>query len=81
MDNTDETNYKVAMEQADGFNQLALSTAGAGDDGDPFPGSRNNRSFTATTNPNSRSNSGRATGVSVTNISDAASSMTMDITV
>ncbi|KAE8160205.1 M6 metalloprotease [Aspergillus tamarii] len=80
-DNSDETHYLVAMKQADGLNQLATSTAGRGDPGDPYPGTTNNRSFTNTSNPNSQSYSGRATRVSVTNISDAGATMTMDINV
>ncbi|OGM40719.1 hypothetical protein ABOM_011039 [Aspergillus bombycis] len=78
-DNSDETHYLVAMEQADGLNQLATSTSGRGDAGDPYPGATDNRSFTNTSRPNSQSYSGQATGVSVTNISAAAASMTMDI--
>ncbi|PYH99772.1 M6 metalloprotease [Aspergillus ellipticus CBS 707.79] len=80
-DNSDETHYQIALEQADGLNQLATSTAGRGDAGDPYPGTTNNRSFTNTSTPNSQSYAGRVTGVSITNISDVAASMTMDITV
>jgi immune inhibitor A len=81
VDNSDETHPKVALEQADGLNQLATITAGRGDFGDPFPGRKGNTSFTSTSNPNSLSYVGRATGVSITNISPASQRMAMKITV
>ena len=67
--------------QADGLNQLAISTAGRGDAGDPFPGSSNNTAFTFTSNPSSKSYAGGDTTVEITNISNSATTMTMDITV
>jgi immune inhibitor A len=66
--------------QADSLNQLAAS-AGRGDPGDPFPGSAENRSFTFTSNPSSRSYAGQDSEVSITNISAPAPIMTMDIAV
>ncbi|OCK84464.1 hypothetical protein K432DRAFT_345148 [Lepidopterella palustris CBS 459.81] len=67
--------------QADGLNQLATSSAGRGDAGDPFPGSSKNHTFSAISNPNSHDYTGNDTFVSVTNISWAAPSMTMCVTV
>ena len=79
--NTNESHYKVALMQADGKNQLA-ALGNRGDDGDPFPGSTANRNFTAFTSPNSRSYQANSeTQVSITNISDSAPTMDMDVTV
>jgi len=48
--------YGVALEQADGLDQL-YSSGNRGDAGDPFPGSTNNSVFDSiTTNPNSKTN-------------------------
>lgn len=52
-----------------------------GDVGDPFPGSQNNTSFDATSNPNSNSYAGADTKVSVTNISLASDKPTFDFSV
>ncbi|KAJ5896936.1 uncharacterized protein N7473_006335 [Penicillium subrubescens] len=79
-DNHDERHYKVGLMQADSLNQLA-TRAGRGDPGDPFPGSTGNKSFTFTSNPSSRSYTGRDSKVSITNISAPAPIMTMDIAV
>jgi hypothetical protein len=79
LNNEDETHYKVAMVQADGFNQLATKTAIRGDPGDPFPGTSNKTAFTATTTPNSKSYGGLDTGVSITNISVSGGKVIMDI--
>jgi immune inhibitor A len=68
--------------QADGLHQLENNGAGRGDPGDPYPGSSGNRSFTATTNPDSQAYNGGDTRVSVTNIQLLPNGdMTMDITV
>jgi immune inhibitor A len=79
--NTDENHPKVRLVQADGLDQLKLSNSGRGDAGDPFPGTANSRSFTVTSNPGSKSYKGDDTLVSITSISPASSTMTMDITV
>ncbi|MBV9773965.1 MAG: M6 family metalloprotease domain-containing protein [Gemmatimonadetes bacterium] len=57
------------LEEADGRADLDR-VAARGDDGDPFPGSSGNRSFSATTNPNSNSNKGYSSGVSITGITE-----------
>jgi hypothetical protein len=53
--------YGVALEQADGYNNL-FNGSNRGDAGDPYPGSSNNTSYdTAVTNPNSLTNYPTAT--------------------
>ncbi|ROS75310.1 M6 family metalloprotease domain-containing protein [Cellulomonas sp. PhB143] len=73
--NTDENHYKVGLAQADGARDLELAH-NRGDSGDPFPGSGNRTSFTASTTPSSRSYAGAATCVSITGISAPATTMT-----
>jgi M6 family metalloprotease-like protein len=52
----------VAVEQADGLNQLRTRGGNRGDAGDPFPGRTNNVRFGLSTNPAARTNSGIYTG-------------------
>jgi len=79
-DNEDDAHRLVHLEQADGLNDLTSMT-NAGDAGDPYPGTGNNRTFHNTSNPNSRLYSGASSGVVVTNISAACSgSMSADVT-
>lgn len=78
--NTDETHYKVALEQADGARGLENNT-NRGDGGDPYPGSADNRSFTRTSTPSSQSYGSVDTCVSVTAISDPGPVMTANVTV
>ena len=78
-DNDDETtHYRVALLQADGKKDLEHDSGG-GDAGDPFPGSTVNRRLTPTTNPNSDSYFNGDTHVSITNISDAADEMLVNL--
>lgn len=68
------TIHGVALEQADGLNQLRLTTgANRGDTGDPYPGSTLNRSWTLTTNPGSRNNAGIFAGFVIDSINRNAS--------
>ncbi len=66
--------YGVALVQADGKWGLEKGDD-LGDEGDPYPGSTNKRSFTNSTSPNSKFYNGSASGVSVTDISDSAETM------
>jgi hypothetical protein len=73
--NSDETHYKVGLEQADGDQDLE-NAANRGDDGDPYPGSSGNRSFNKSSTPDSTSYNDVDTCVAVTNISDPSPAMT-----
>ncbi|MBY5164245.1 M6 family metalloprotease domain-containing protein [Salsipaludibacter albus] len=79
-DNTNETHYRVGLEQADGAMDLERN-ANRGDDGDCWPGTAVRRSFTADSTPGSRSHGGIDTGVRVTAISDPGPVMTADVQV
>ncbi|MFF3456801.1 M6 family metalloprotease domain-containing protein [Streptomyces sp. NPDC002730] len=79
-DNSDESHYKVGLVQAD--NRCELEESGnRGDNGDPYPGSTGNTSFTATSMPSSKSYAGATTGVSITDISASAATMTATVDV
>jgi immune inhibitor A len=78
--NSDETHYKVGLEQADGDEDLE-NAVNRGDDGDPFPGSSGNRTFNETSTPNSMSYNDADTCVAVTNISDPGPTMNARFTV
>jgi M6 family metalloprotease-like protein len=67
----------VDLEEADGLNGLDGSSRG--DAGDPYPGTTGNHTFNVSSNPNSRLYGGADSGVSVTNISSCATTMTVDI--
>jgi immune inhibitor A len=78
--NTDENHYKVALMQADGKRDLEHNV-NRGDAGDAYPGSSNNRTFNATSNPNSKSYAKADSCVAVTGITASGPSMTMQIQV
>ncbi len=77
INNTNPDRYYVAMEQADGKNDLALTDGNKGDAGDPWPGLA--REFHNLSTPNSRTNvGGFVTQIGVWRISDSDSLMTAD---
>ncbi len=78
--NSDERHPKVALMQADGQNHLGTG-ANPGDPGDPFPGTTNNTTFNANSNPNSKAYGGGLTCVSVTSIGPSGPSMTARLAV
>ena len=78
--NTNEAHYRVALEQADGNDDLENNT-NRGDGGDCFPGTAGNRTFNNTSTPNSKSYGGLNTCVSVTAISDPGAVMTAQVQV
>ncbi len=67
--------YKVAVVQADNAWQLEKNTS-QGDDGDSFPGSAGNTSFTGASSPSSNLYSGASSGISITSISSSQATMT-----
>jgi immune inhibitor A len=78
--NTNESHYKVALMQADGQRHLETN-ANRGDEGDAFPGSSGNASFTGASTPNSRSYAGSPTSVALTGIPPASAAMTVHVAV
>jgi immune inhibitor A len=82
-DCSDTQHYLVALEEADNQHKLEFNPAhggNRGDAGDPYPGTANNRSFSASTQPeNSSWYSCSANEMSITNISNAGVNMTADI--
>ncbi|WP_406335135.1 M6 family metalloprotease domain-containing protein [Streptomyces sp. NBC_00203] len=79
-DNTNENHYMVGLVQADNQRDLEGAT-NRGDDGDTYPGSTGNSSFSPSSQPSSRSYTGAATGVSVTDISAPGATMTATVSV
>ncbi|MBN4076204.1 M6 family metalloprotease domain-containing protein [Gemmatimonas aurantiaca] len=78
--NNNETRYLVALEQADGKNDLALTLYNDGDAGDPFSANINYTEFTDMTSPNSKSNgTSSTTEVAVWNISALGPMMTANL--
>ncbi|MFH1860518.1 MAG: M6 family metalloprotease domain-containing protein [bacterium] len=76
--NDDKFHYMVALEQADGRQDLE-NKYNRGDTGDPYPGNTGNRDFDDMSIPNSRTYSGVHTYIAVTSISDSAGTMTADL--
>ncbi len=78
--NEDENHYLVALLQADGSRDLE-NDINRGDGGDPYPGYTDNRELSVSTNPASTGYSGQASLVEVTDISDSADTMTVQVSV
>jgi len=77
---TEFGHYAVALEQAD--NQFHMEKKlSYGDQGDPYPGTMANTSFSPLANPNSDSYSSSSSFVAVTNISSSSDNMTADFSV
>lgn len=76
--NADERRYKVGLVQADNDRHLEQGLD-RGNDGDPYPGSSGNATFSDTSAPNSKSNAGVATCVSLTNIAPVANGSRCDV--
>ena len=68
-DNSDDSHRLVDLEQADGLGHL-YTEDGTSDDGDLFPGSSGNTSFTDTTSPNSKTYNLASSGIEITGIND-----------
>ena len=68
--NSDQTHRLVDLIQADGLQQLNLTSDNRGDDGDPYPGAASNTIFNATSLPSSHLYAGISSGVSINNIAN-----------
>jgi immune inhibitor A len=77
--NTNENHYLVDIEQADGKRDLNLN-ANRGDATDPYPVTANN-AFTGSTTPNSNGYDGKASNISVTNVTRSGANITADLSV
>ena len=78
--NSNEAHPKVALEQADGKDDLGQA-ANRGDAGDPYPGSAGRTIFDKGSSPSSRSYAGNDTCVAVASISASGPTMTADLRV
>jgi len=76
--NDDVLNKMVDLETADNRYDMDQGK-NRGDDGDPYPGSYNNRNFDRTTQPDSDIHEGGFSKVAVRNISDSADTMYADL--
>ena len=83
---SEKSHRHINLEEADGRDDMQKNIytreGNSGDDGDVFPGSSNNTEFSDFTYPNARYPiiyGGRYSGISITNISQSALTMTADI--
>jgi len=76
--NDNELSKLVDLEEADGLDDLD-SLVNRGDNGDPYPGSSNNYNFNDFSYPNSFGPGNVSTGITITNISNSDSIMTVDL--
>lgn len=79
----DEAHKLVDLIEADNLSQLdSRSSGNSGDSSDFYPGGSANRTFNSTSSPNSNLYGGRASGVSVTNITNQClATMSADVAV
>jgi immune inhibitor A len=77
--NDDQNHYHVAVEQADGDYDLEANRGS--DNGDPWPGSSNNRTFNDTSTPNTDLYFNVRSNVAVTGISNSDSVMYANLSV
>jgi len=77
--NNNQLHYKVAVEQADG--EFDLENNRGADNGDPWPGSTNNRLFDDFSTPDAWLYDWGPSEISVANISDSDSSMYADFAI
>ncbi len=80
LNNDNPERYRVAMEQADGLNELAFGGS-RGDADDPWPGQTDNRNFFDYSVPSAFTNDGDPSQVGVWNISDPGPTMYADLEV
>jgi immune inhibitor A len=78
--NSNMKKYFLSLVQADGKNQLEetkvnMDRAVNGDTGDVFPGSSENRTFNDKSLPNSKSYTGKKSGINISSISDPGREM------
>jgi len=81
VDNSNPNHYRVALEQADGHNDLAFTYDNDGDAGDTWPGSTDNRNFHDQSIPNSRTFFSGSSQIGVWEISDSGPMMYADLDV
>ncbi|MEL6834256.1 MAG: M6 family metalloprotease domain-containing protein [Bacteroidota bacterium] len=75
--NANENRRLVEVEQADGDEDLN-GNGNSGDNGDLFPGSSNNDSFSCDTSPNSNTYDGGSSNIKIFNISESGTSVSFD---
>jgi len=78
--NVTNTHLGVKLYEADGLEQLATAV-NRGSDGDPYPGSTNKTSLTASTTPNSKLWNTTSSGVEINAISASSATMTANAVV
>ncbi|MCP4580187.1 MAG: M6 family metalloprotease domain-containing protein [candidate division Zixibacteria bacterium] len=74
------SHYLVGLAQADNLWQMEHNI-NRGNSGDSYPGSTVNRTFDVSSSPNSNDYAGAATNVSISSISNSASTMTADVAI
>ncbi|MGI9627638.1 MAG: M6 family metalloprotease domain-containing protein, partial [Longimicrobiales bacterium] len=73
--NSDPDRMGVWLRQADGRGDLARAFEGAGDGGDPFPGTSGNRAFHYGSDPAARTSAGQGLGVTILDVESVGTDM------